>query len=416
MTTLPSHAWRDGLSVVSFNGRRLVGASFRGVPFFVEESDRAGGRRLVTHKFPFRNDPFVEDVGREARDFKITGYVIGDDYLTQRDRLLSALEDDDSGPGTLVHPYYGIKRAMCGPMSVRESRAEGGMATFTMAFTETPLQAPVPITVADPIGKVAASATAARAATKLELAEKFDPVGLPGFALASAETALKSATGGLASALGPVAATTQELATLNSQAKLVTAQAAALVRAPATILDSFGGAIAALVTTAIAAPGAMLAALTDAYNTVLGVPVQVLTATRVREAANLAALSGALRRVIAIEAARLAPTVPYASIEDATAARDQVAAQLEEQALGAGDTAYPALVTLRSDLLRSVPGADVFPRIITVTRRTAIPSLLLTYQLYGSVDLELDVIARNRVAARHPGFVVGDLRVLSAVG
>lgn len=411
--TSPTHAWREGLAVVIFNGKRLIGASFRGVPFHVEESDRSGGRRLVTHKFPFRNDPFVEDVGRDAREFKITGYVIGDDYLTQRDALLAALEDDNAGPGTLVHPYYGIKRAMCGPMSVRESRVEGGMATFTMAFTETPLQAPVPVTVADPIGKVAASATAARAATKLELAEKFDPAGMPAFGLASAATALKTASKALTARLGPIITTTQELANLNAQATLLTAQATALVRAPDTILDQFGGAITSLVATSIAAPGAMLAALTAVYDDITSLPVQLLTATRIREAANLDALNGALRRVAATEAARLAPTVPYASIEDATATRDLVAAQLDEQARGAGDTAYPALVTLRSDLLRAVPGADVFPRIITVTRRTAIPSLLLTYQLYGSVDQEADVIARNPVAARHPGFVAGDLRVLS---
>lgn len=139
--------------------------------------------------------------------------------------------------------------------------------------------------------------------------------------------------------------------------------------------------------------------------------MRLLTATRIREAANLDALGGALRRVAAIEAARLSPTVPYVSIEDATAARDLVTSRLDEQALGAGDTAYPALVTLRSDVARAVPGDAALARVVTVTRRTAIPSLLLTYQLYGSVDLEADVLARNGVS--HPGVLVGDLKVLS---
>ena len=63
------------------------------------------------------------------------------------------------------------------------------------------------------------------------------------------------------------------------------------------------------------------------------------------------------------------------------------------------------------EVLRSVPGNNAFASVITVTRRVAIPSLLLTYQLYGDVDQEADVIARNNV--RHPGFIAGDLKVLS---
>jgi prophage DNA circulation protein len=62
-------------------------------------------------------------------------------------------------------------------------------------------------------------------------------------------------------------------------------------------------------------------------------------------------------------------------------------------------------------VLRAVPGAQAFAEILTVTRNVAIPSLLLAYQLYGSVDLESDIIARN--GTRHPGFVAGDLKVLS---
>ncbi len=153
-------------------------------------------------------------------------------------------------------------------------------------------------------------------------------------------------------------------------------------------------------------------ALIDSYAISLGAAVVAATATRAREAANQDALNGALRRVMALEAARLAPLASFASVDEATAARDQIAAQLEEQAAGAGDTAYPALVTLRSDVLRAVPDPALTSRIVTVTRRYAIPSLLLSYQLYGSVDQEADVIARN--AIRHPGFIAGDLQVISA--
>lgn len=403
-------SWREDLRRVNVDGKQLVAASFRGKPFFVEESERGGGRRLVVHQFPLRDDPFVEDLGRDAATFKIDGYVVGDGYLAKKNSLLAALESE--GPGELVHPYYGVMQANCGPVSVRETRANGGMATFSIAFTRSAASgALTPTTVVDSAGKVAASATATKVAVKAELAERFDPLNMPAFALASAEAAVTKAAAGLASALGPVATSTQELAALTGQVAILTASASSLVRAPDGIVDAFLAVVEGLVETAAASPGAVVAALCDAYGIDLGPPAPATTATRQREQANQLALTGALRRVMALEAAQLIAVAPYASIEDATAARDRVAAMLEEQADGAGDTAYPALVTLRSDVLRSVPSADLGARIITVTRRVPIPSLLLAYQLYGDVDREPDLVARNRI--RHPGFVAGDLQALT---
>ncbi len=402
--------WREDLRRVNVGGRRLVGASFRGVAFFVDTAERGGGRRTVVHEFPLRDDPFVEDLGRRARTFRVDGYVLGDDYLSQRDALLAALEDT-AGPGELVHPYHGVRRAICVNMSVRESRGDGGIATFAIEFAETPTQAPVPTEVVDSAEQVGTSADETVAATETELVEQYDPDGLPAFALASAETALKQASAALTEKLAPVVTATQELAELTGRVALLTAEASSLVRQPANILGAFRAAITGLVDTAAAAPGALMDALFEAYLADLGAAIDPITATRVRELENQTALIGALRRVMAIEAARLAPLVPYATIEEATAARDQVAAILEEQAGVAGDTAYPALVDLRSQVLRAVPGGSAFARVTSVTRNVSIPSLLLAYQLYGSVDLELDVIARNGI--RHPGFVVGDLKVLS---
>lgn len=401
--------WRNDLRTVDFAGKKLVGASFRARPFFVEVVELSTGRRLVVHEFPLRDDPFVEDLGRRARKFKVDGFLIGDDYLAQKTSLLDALEA--KGPGELVLPYYDTKRAIGETASVRESRAEGGFAVVSVEFTETPLQAPVPVIVDDGARKVSDSADAAATAVDAQLAADYDARGLPSFALASASNAIGKAASFVSAQLAPAIQDTQELAGLNGQLGIIAAQATALARSPATLLTQIRTAIGSLVNTAANAPGAMYAALVAAYSQALETPVIGTTATRQREAANQAALVAALRRVIAIEAARLAPLVPYASIEDATAARDQVAALLDEQAQGAGDTAYPALVTLRSHVLRAVPGAAVFARVVTINRRVSTPSLVLTFELYGSVDQEADVIARNNV--RHPGFIAGELKVLS---
>jgi len=401
--------WRQNLRRVKFAGKEFIGASFRGVPFLVETSELSTGRRVAVHEFPLRDDPFVEDLGRRARKFRVDGYVIGDDYLVQRDALLDALEA--AGPGKLVHPYYGERKAIGETTSVRETKADGGMAIFAIEFCETPQQAPTPTIAVDPTTQVGAAADAAQVAVQAEFAQAYNPVGLPSFALASAQTAVTVAAASLTARLGPVIADTQELAGLNSQLTILSASAAALVREPGTVITQFLTAIASLANTASSAPGALYTALVTSYSDTLGALAAATTATRARELANQLAITGALRRVMAIEAARLAPVVPYASIDDATAARDQVAGLLEEQAAGAGDTAYPALVDLRSKVLLAVPGGQQFARIVTVTRPVAVPSLLLAYQLYGSVDQEPDVVARNRI--RHPGFITGELKVLS---
>jgi len=403
-------SWRDELRRVDFNGRSFIGASFRGVPFFVDVSERSGGRRVVMHSFPGREDPYAEDLGRKTRSFRVDGYVLGDDYLAQRDALLEALEGVE-GPGELKHPYHGVRIAICSSLSVRESKSDGGMATFAIDFDEAPAQSIAPTVEVDPASSVAAAADVAIAAARAELTGSFSAAGLPSFALASAETAIRAAARSLEARLLPAVEAAQEAAELAGKIQLLTAEAASLARQPGDVFDAFRGAITGLVDTIEAIPSAIMTALIEAYGDDLGALATGSTSTRQREIANQVALTGALRRVLVVEAARLAPRASFATIEDATAVRDKAAALIQEQAALAADTSYPALVALRAEVLRAVPGSSVFSRVVTVSRRTPIPSLLLAYQLYGSVDREADVIARNQVS--HPGAVAGDLKVLS---
>lgn len=89
--------------------RELMKASFRGVPFCVKKIEMQTGRRVVTHEYPQRDKPYVEDLGRATRKFTITAFVIGDDYIEQIEKLLSAIEEP--GSGTFVHPQLGEMRA-----------------------------------------------------------------------------------------------------------------------------------------------------------------------------------------------------------------------------------------------------------------------------------------------------------------
>lgn len=399
--------WRDDLRRVTFpDGRRMVGASFRGVPFFVPEHDRGGGRRAVVSEFPFKDEPHVDDLGRAARTFRLEGYVLGDDYIDQRDSLIEALEDIE-GPGELVHPYHGIKRAICERFSQRDTVDDGGMAIFSMEFIETPAQAAGANIQPDFVALVDVAADAALLATVAAFAADYDVDGMPSFSLRSIEDALVAATEAVGEAMSPITGVTQEMARMQQDIRIITAQASSLVRTPGEILTAFRDTFGALVDTALSLPFEVMDALVGAYGFDAGVRPPSTTATRRREQGNWDRLTSALRRVLAIEAARLAPRVSWPTYDEAVAARDTLAERLDAEAAVAGDDAYRALTNLRTQLERAVPGDEQLARTITVERPVAVPSLLVAYQVYGSVDRELEIVERNRI--RHPGFVAGEI-------
>jgi prophage DNA circulation protein len=128
-----SNPWRDML---------MQQASFRGVIFHVETGARLSGRRTVVHEYPKRNDPYSEDMGRQARRWNIQGYLIYRpsnplyEYTSQRYALYNALEGDDAG--RLIHPVLaaGGIMAMCERYTMVENRTRGGFTEFEMQFVE----------------------------------------------------------------------------------------------------------------------------------------------------------------------------------------------------------------------------------------------------------------------------------------
>lgn len=116
--------WRDFVQPASYNG----------VPFLTDSDDLSGGRRGTTHEYPYRDTPENEDLGHKAREYKVTAYVIGNDYQRQRDLLLGVLET--GGVGELIHPEYGIQRVAPKSWTVRHSTARGREAAIDITFVQ----------------------------------------------------------------------------------------------------------------------------------------------------------------------------------------------------------------------------------------------------------------------------------------
>lgn len=374
-------------------------ASFRGVPFFVNTAERSGGRKLVIHEYPKRDDPYAEDLGRKARTFPIEGYVLGSDYLSQRDALLDALEAP--GTGTLKHPYYGTMTVAVGEFRVRETSQDGGMASFSFEVTQTPSSPIQPTAVADTTATTLSAAQSLRAT----LSASFLAAYKPGVIMTEVVEALTLATTAIAATVDAVNATAQQLAQVSTLAQGLINDVDAVARSPQDVVDQLSGLFDLLTTTAVK----------SVYEFNAGTRPPATTKNRVIEQANFDSLVALVQRLTVCRLAEITVGETFVSFDDAVAARESVTDLLDDQAEVAADDTYPQIVALRAAVCAAVPGPDGdLPRLVTYTPNITVPSLVLAYRLYKSVDLEPDLIARNDQA--NPAFVLGGsaLEVLSS--
>jgi prophage DNA circulation protein len=115
----------------------LQPAIYNRVVFHVEVQARASGQRVALHEFPKRNTPYAEQMGRRARKFNITAYLIGPNFKIARDAMIVELEKE--GPGQLQLPTQlngEVKAVVVDQYSATERRDQGGYVTFEIAFIE----------------------------------------------------------------------------------------------------------------------------------------------------------------------------------------------------------------------------------------------------------------------------------------
>lgn len=391
---------------------RLQAGKFRTAAFEVDAHDHAGGRRLARHEYPLRDEPYAEDMGRQAREFNVECLVVGEDYMAARDALRDALEE--YGPGLLVHPWLGTQNVAVQSYRLRESAREGGMALFSVTFVEAG-RAAEPGTVPDTAGYVGAAADAVVAATKSDFADTFALSGKPQFVADAALGLLNGGIGDLRSLSGRIAAATQPISDFSSSLDRLGEELSTLILTPATLASQVTGVVAALGGVASDVRGAIAA-----YRTLWPFgndepAVGDTTASLRQQAANQAAIAALMQRAATAEAARAAAAADFASADDATALRDLFTDQFDALlAVTDDDATLAALVDMQTAVVRDLnTRAAQLPRTRSFTPSATVPALVLAQRLYGDATRADDIVARNRV--RHPGFIPGGvaLEVLS---
>lgn len=395
-------SWRDNLRE----------ASFRGVPFFYDDTEADRGRRFHRHEYAGQDDVYHEDLGLKTRAHTLNAYVWGPNCDVDAANLRAAIEK--SGPGTLVHPIEGEMRVAVMSARERTSTREGGMVTFTITFEETgethrPQVSPLPA------ARIDAASENALTAIQFDFGNSFSVDTMPQFVADDAADQVTGSIDTIKTAFADVRQGEQTLASWVNRAADIKTRAQTLVRDPSSLALE----IAEVIGVPLDLPGVQLArSLNRLFDFGQDVPaIAATTATRQVQLANRVSFNSLIRQTAVIHAARASVRESYPNRTAALERRDQVADVLEAETLTAPDTSYRALVKLRAEVVKGIDvQAAQLPRLKTVKPAITRPALAVAHDLYGDdPDLALamsdDLVVRNKL--RHPGFVPGgdDLEV-----
>ena len=117
----------DGVTV------NVVGGSFKGVPFFVDDYEmRGGGRNIVSNPVPFSSNYINQDLGGKIPSHPINVYLVGNECKQARDNLIAVCNEE--GAGELVHPFFGRFQAECVSLTLSGGRAGVNYCTLQVEF------------------------------------------------------------------------------------------------------------------------------------------------------------------------------------------------------------------------------------------------------------------------------------------
>ncbi len=400
----------------------LLPGSFRGVPFEVPGGETVVGRLTVHHQYPKRDKGLVEDLGRADSQFIVEGFIIGDDYLKGRNRLILALMEE--GPGTLVHPTFGeLQVTLVDQARLREQFIERrGMVTFTLRFIEAgPDQQPG--AQIDTQMQVDAAADDAYDACHDDFASEFDIDSAPGWSVESITDEIRNAADTISAVRQRLTLNLTALSQLVQAGNQFKASLVGLLAVPNALATQLSALVRGLVglfdfsaaqqqvfgeSTSVRKPISELLSLSGYGATRPTVPTN--TPSRRQQAANQAAVATLVARASVIEAVRASTFVPFSSRDEAIALRNDLYDALEELILDAPDPVYRVLLNLRAAMVQDITdrGADL-SALSAITLADSTPAVVLSFRLYDSIDYAQEIVDRNQPAATvmHPLFVPG---------
>jgi prophage DNA circulation protein len=390
--------------------KKRLPASFRGVPFEVAAHEHGFGHKHQIHEFPGgTRPPFAEPIGTKAEDFTVEAFILDNgagDLETRRDKLRRAMKTP--GPGTLVHPYLGTMKVVPQPSKLHENAMEQGIARFNLVFSEAGSD-DSPSSRIDQTASLLSSADSAVDTINSGFEKVFDVTKGPGFLADEAIKQVEGLQDLMDKVTKPIKAEALAIADFSFKLRNLRGAIRTLINTPALLAKQLSDALSRL---SGLVPGGDRKDILGAYaaffrygDTFPVVPLT--TGSRAIQAKNQEAVVRFTRQIAIAFAAKEAVSATFTSYNDAKAQRDVITSALEaELEATTDDDVFEALLDVQSGLVAAVPDpAQDLPELVTITPRTSVPSVVLLYKLYGSLDLESDLIARNNIS--HPGLIAG---------
>ncbi len=357
---------------------RYQQGSFRGIQFHIESGDDERAQRLVVHEFPAREKPYLESLGKKANKFTIEAFLVGDDYLEQRDNLQDACIQP--GTGKLVHPFYGEITVQCESIRCRHDRSEMRMVRVSMSFVEVGDLNPITSFISTQ-AKVLKSAQEAVSSQKTTFERLFDYASLP---FAKGQEVLDQVNAAVE--------------TIGDARKLV-GQAPAF----AAQLKNIGGALGSLITDAKALADEMASLITFGFLT------EDQDADSVPDVKqSFAELTGLFVYSPRVTASSPETTAFLQLVKGVAMA--QGGHMLSIASFDSLQRLAASCILLRAQVERDIKDRSAtLPRMVEITLPRAVPALVLSYRLYTTLDEEDSIISRNKV--RHPGIIPSDIPI-----
>lgn len=425
----------------------LLPAAWRGQRFWVINAQHSVGRRIQQVLYPGLDLKTHDDAGPLDGPIRISGLVIGDDYVAQAEALGAAFRQ--AGPATLIHPWRGpIRCVLFRPANIEFDVKELRVARIDAEFDPVGPKPTILTSISAALSALAGLATAASALSRFVLQASPIAAAIRGRAIAAVTTGIDvssnwSARSPRAAALLPAIATARQSFATAAAIPDRTTSAAALARImpanvavlaqvyrpqPASGLGA--GDAAAAVPVADPRSGATLLLAIAADLGRRSRPGETATVAGLAPLAPEAYPTSAPERAVLLaaevaaltEAAGLTLLIPFTSRQDAesrAAALDLALRRSQSSAAAlAQELAAPAAALWRglgdTRARLALDLSEVAGRLPAVQRMSAPPgasALMLAQHLVGDdptavIAFARDIVTRNRL--RHPAMLGAD--------
>lgn len=382
-------------------------ASFRGVEFFISGHNRGGGRRLATHIFPEVEKVKYEDLGNKEDTVNLTAYIVDKNYYAQRNDLVNALREP--GPGKLVHPYLGEITVRVDSWTLTETTGEGRVARFGLNFKDDS-QEPLTLVVPNTQSQVYQRKTSLLESIGAWLDNVYDLAQQPVRAIEDVNATLQQGLD-LVDKVKAIANTQADFKRVlsNTRGKIIELS----ISAQAIAQD-----FQALIGFGTDQPrGTTLSATSENSREQLNELKQMtdfadepVTDTPEEVALDPDYPAQQIQKTIVFEAVAnmcgLMTFVPFESAEDAeqeeAALFDIINGLMLDESID--DDIYENLRDIKAAVHNDIEARSItLPRIVEYELPQETNTLQLSYDLYGEIESEQEIIDRNQID--HPGFV-----------